>query len=195
MHNHKTHDIVLEGIGPGNTQIRLRPMMELDWDLLFKWNNDPEVLYYAEEDDISAYTLEGIKHLYRSVCEKATCFIIECDSKPIGECWLQEMNIDRVLEAFPELDILRIDLTIGEKSYWNKGIGTTVIQMLTEFGFQHEGADLIYEPGIADYNLRSIKAFQKAGFEIVSTTKQDPGRKAKILYDLVLTRDRFESDS
>jgi len=194
MNKLKTHVIVLESTGPKNTQIRLRPMTELDWDLLLSWNNDPEVLYYAEEDDISAYTLEEIKHLYCSVCEKAYCFIIEVNSIPIGECWLQEMNMERVLEVFPDLDVRRIDLAIGEKDYWNKGIGTTVIRMLTEYGFQRENVDLIYEPGIADYNLRSIKAFQKVGFDIVGMNQQEPGRKAKTLYDLALTRERFQAE-
>jgi len=63
--------------------------------------------------------------------------------------------------------------------------------MLTEFGFNQEEADLIYEPGIADYNLRSLRAFQKVGFEIIGTIEEERGRKAKFLYDLILTQDRF----
>jgi RimJ/RimL family protein N-acetyltransferase len=167
-------------------------MTEGDWDLLFKWNNDPEVLYYAEGDDIPSYTLEDIKHLYCSVCANAYCFIIEADGMPIGECWLQEMNLERVLEGYPNMDIRRIDLVIGEKDQWNKGIGTTVIKMLTGFGFAQENADLIYEPGIADYNLRSLKAFQKSGFEIIAVVEAEPGGKAQFLYDLVLTRESFQ---
>jgi RimJ/RimL family protein N-acetyltransferase len=113
---------------------------------------------------------------------------------PIGECWLQEMNIERVLESYPDMDVRRIDLAIGEKDHWNKGIGTTVIRMLTEFGFQQEEADLIYEPGIADYNPRSLRAFQKVGYEIVGVIEEEPGRKAKRLFDLILTRDRFRAE-
>ncbi len=192
MRSLKTHDIILEGISPRNSHIRLRPMTDEDWDLLLKWNNDPEVLYYAEGDDITSYTLEGIQDLYCSVCENAFCFIIEVDEIPIGECWLQEMNMERVLDAYPDMDVRRIDLAIGEKDYWNKGIGTTVIEMLTRFGFEQEKADLIYEPGIADYNLRSMKAFQKVGYEVVGVIEEKPGYKAKILYDLILTRDRFQ---
>jgi RimJ/RimL family protein N-acetyltransferase len=166
-------------------------MTDADWDLLFRWNNDPEVLYYAEGDDITSYTLEDIVGLYCSVCAKAYCFIIEADGLPIGECWLQEMNLERVLEKYPDLDVRRIDLAIGEKDLWNKGLGTTVIGMLTEFGFEQENVDLIYEPGIADYNPRSLKAFQKVGFEIVDVIEEEPGRKAKSLTDLVITRDSF----
>jgi aminoglycoside 6'-N-acetyltransferase len=188
----RTHKINLEGVSPRRTRIRLRPLTKNDWDLLFKWNNDPEVLYYAEEDDIPSYTLEGIKHLYCSVCANAYCFIIEADGMPIGECWLQEMNLERVLKGYPNMDIRRIDLAIGEKDQWNKGIGTTVIKMLTDYGFVQENADMIYEPGIADYNQRSLKAFQNAGFEITAMFEAEPGGKAQFLVDLVLTRDRFQ---
>lgn len=189
----KTHNVMLEAVSPKGVHIRLRPLTGEDWDLLLKWNNDPEVLYYAEEDDISGYTLEGVMNLYSSVCAQAYCFIIKADGTPIGECWLQEMNIDQVLAMYPGLDVRRIDLAIGEKGHWDKGIGTTVIRMLTGFGFNQEGADLIYEPGIADYNIRSLKAFQKVGYATVAEIPQEPGRKAKTLYDLMLTREQFRT--
>jgi len=36
-------------------------MTEGDWDLLLKWNNDPDVLYRAEEDDITSRTLHEVQ--------------------------------------------------------------------------------------------------------------------------------------
>ena len=187
----KPHQVILEGQTPQGRPIRLRPITEDDWDILLKWTNDPEVLYYAEGDDIAAYSLEGVQALYRSVCQNAICFIIEADGRPIGECWLQRMNIERVLKKYPTLDCRRIDLAIGDKQYWDQGIGTEVIRLLTEFGFLKEKADVIFEPGIADYNLRSLKAFQKVGYEIAGKIRQKAGRKARFEYDLVLTKERF----
>jgi RimJ/RimL family protein N-acetyltransferase len=189
-----THDIILEGRSPQGVHICLRPLTEDDWDLLFLWNNDPEVLYYAEEDDITSYTLEGIKTLYCSVCARAYCFIIEVDRVPIGEGWLQEMNLERVLETYPGLDVRRIDLAIFEKAYWGQGIGTTIIHLLAVFGFTQQNIDLIYEPGIADYNLRSLKAFQNVGFEITAKIPGEPGRKANALYELVLTKEKIYAE-
>jgi RimJ/RimL family protein N-acetyltransferase len=187
----RPHQVILEGQTPQGRPIRLRPMTEDDWDILLKWNNDLEVLYYAEGDDITAYSLEQVQALYRSVCQNAICFIIEAAGQPIGECWLQRMNIERVLQKYPKQDCRRIDLAIGDKQYWGQGIGTEVIRLLTEFGFLQEKADIIYEPGIADYNLRSLRAFQKAGYEIVGKVRQKPGQKANFEYDLVLTKDKF----
>lgn len=75
------------------------------------------------------------------------------------------MNIDHVLEKYPNKDLRRIDLVIGEKGLWGKGIGTRVIERLVKFGFENENADIIfYMP--SDYNPRSIKAAEKVGFSL-----------------------------
>ena len=50
------------------------------------------------------------------------------------------MNLQRILDQFPDKDCRRIDLMIGEKQLWGRGIGTEVIRMLTEFGFEKAAA-------------------------------------------------------
>lgn len=187
----KQHEITLAGKIPQGRNIKLRPMTENDWDILVKWNSDSEVLYYSEGDDVTAYTLEDVQGIYRSVSQNAFCFIIEIDSETIGECWLQNMNLERILQKYPDLDCRRIDLMIGEKQYWGQGIGTEIIRLLTEFGFLKETADIIFGCDIADYNIRSLRAFQKVGYEIVSKAKEIPGSKANYRYDVALTEEKF----
>ena len=173
------HHITLQ-----HERITLRPMTEDDWEVLLKWNSDSEVLYYAEGAEVKSYTLEQIQDIYRGVCENAFCFIIEFDGKPVGECWLQRMNLDRIIEKYPGIDCRRIDLMIGDKMLWGKGIGTQVIQLLTELGFEEEKADLIFGCDIADYNHASRRAFQKNGYQLDAIMPQPPGMKAKTSYDL-----------
>ncbi len=187
----KQHGVILEGETPQGRNIKLRPMTEDDWDVLSKWNSDPEVLYYSEGDDVTAYTLEDVQGIYRSVSQNAFCFIIEVDGKTVGECWLQKMNLERILQKYPDLDCRRIDIMIGEKKYWGRGIGTEAIRLLTEFGFRKEGTDMIFGCGIADYNIRSLRACQKTGYEVVSKLKQTPGGKANYIYDAALTKEKF----
>jgi RimJ/RimL family protein N-acetyltransferase len=167
-------------------------MTEADWSVLECWNSDPEVLYYAEGDDVSCWTPDEVRAIYRSVSQSAFCFIIEFDGTLVGECWLEEMNLDRVTRQYPGEDVRRIDLMVGEKSDWGRGIGTGVIRMLTEFGFEGQNADLIYIPGVADYNKGSLRAFQKAGYRTVATVEEKPGRKARHCYDLLMTREDFQ---
>lgn len=92
---------------------------------------------------------------------------------------------------YPGLDCRRIDLMIGEKEYWSRGIGTVAISLLTGYAFIDENADIIYNPDIADYNIRSLRAFQNAGYRIVGETAQVPGVKAQKTYDLALTREQY----
>jgi len=182
----RTHDITLE-----SGRIVLRPMTEDDWDLLLKWNSDPGVLHYSDGNDVSSYSLEEVQDIYRCVSRNAFCFIIELDGKPIGEGWLQRMNLDRILKEFPDQDLRRIDLMIGEKQFWGQGIGTEVIRLLTEFGFEHQHAEAIFGCGVGDYNPRSRRAFEKNGYTIWQVTREPDDPKAKESHDLILTKGAF----
>jgi RimJ/RimL family protein N-acetyltransferase len=175
----REHNITLQGEG-----LVLRPMTEADWDILLKWNSDPEVLYYSEGGNITSWSLEDIQDIYRGVSQNAFCFMIEVGGIPIGKCWLQRMNLDRILEKYPKADCRRIDLMIGEKSLWGQGLGTEAIRLLTELAFEREKADMVFGCDVADYNPASQKAFQKNGYQIDARIIQPAGDKAKECYDL-----------
>jgi RimJ/RimL family protein N-acetyltransferase len=177
------HTITLRG-----ERLTLRPLTEADWDTLLRWNNDPEVLYYAEGEDVEGYTLEEVQELYRTISRLAFCFMMEYDGRHIGECWLQRMNLARILEQYPGQDVRRIDLLIGEKSLWGRGLGTEAIRLLVTFAFAHENADAAFACDVADYNQGSLRAFEKAGFAICATHAQPPGQKARFKHDLILRR-------
>ena len=186
MERLKRHDITLR-----RGKITLRPMTEADWDLLLRWNNDPEVLYYSEGGDVSSRSLSEVQAIYRGMSRQGYSFIIERDGKPIGKCCFQRMNLERVITRYPGLDCWRMPIAIGEKRFWGRGIGTEVIRMLTAFGFETEGADMLFACDVSDTNPRSLKAFQRVGFEIDAEIEQPPGRKEHVVYDLVLTRERY----
>ena len=183
----RKHPITLK-----SEKVVLRPMTESDWDILLKWNSDAEVLYYSEGEDVQAYCLEEIQGIYRDVSQTAFCFIAEVNGCPVGEGWLQQMNLPRILQKYPDQDIRRIDLMIGEKDFWGRGIGTEMIRLQTEFAFEQEHADRIFGCSIADYNSRSLKAFQKVGYTIVDTLEEPAGRKAHFSYDVSLTHNQYK---
>jgi RimJ/RimL family protein N-acetyltransferase len=187
----RQHGVVLEGQTSRGVRIRLRPMAEDDWDLLLKWNNDPDVLYWAEGDDITSRTLHEVQDLYRTVSRTAFCFVIEVGDVPVGECWLQEMNVTRISERHPGLDCRRIDLMIGEKGLWGQGIGTEAIRLLTDFGFRQQSADALFGCFVSDNNPRSYRAFQRVGYQIIETRECDPGGKSRFEYTLRLTREAY----
>lgn len=191
MERLKTHDVVLEGRTQIGIPLKLRPMTEDDWHILEKWNTDPEILYFSEGDDVTCYTPPQVKEIYRGVCKTAFCFIIETEGQAIGECWLQRMNIEWILEKNPGKDCRRIDLVIGERDMWGKGIGTEVIRMLTDFGFEREKADMIFGCDIWDYNKASRRMTEKVGYELYRREKLEPGRKGEYEITMVLSKEKY----
>ncbi|MDE2867943.1 MAG: GNAT family N-acetyltransferase [Chloroflexota bacterium] len=175
----RTHDVTL-----CSGTVTLRPLTEDDWDLVVGWWNDPEIAYYADEDP-SEYTAEQVQEIVRGISRTAFCFVIEFEGRPVGECWLQQMNLERILRKNPGSDCRRIDLEI-EKAYWGRGIGTAAIRLLVEFGFESEGADAIFAMDVADDNPRSRRAFEKAGFELYAAVPQAANACTSVRHDLVL---------
>jgi len=171
----------------------LRPLTEYDWSALMGWNRDPEVLFYSEGDRVTARSLEEVQAIFRSVSQRAFTFLVSLNDRPIGDAWLQEMNLKRIRDRFaPGLDLRRIDLTIGDKSLWGHGLGTRVISLLTRLGFETERADAIFGCDIADYNPRSRRAFESNGYRLFHVVPGTPGAKASEVYDLALTRETYE---
>jgi aminoglycoside 6'-N-acetyltransferase len=121
----RTHDVTLVG-----QNFTLHPLTEADWDILLVWNNDREVLYYTEGDDVSGYDLLQVQKIYRTVSQTAYCFLAKVGDRPIGECWLQEMNLEQILREYPNKKCRRIDLMIGEMGYRGRGLGTQMIGLL-----------------------------------------------------------------
>ena len=155
----QTHDVVLRG-----GCVTLRPMTEDDWGLLLAWNNDPEVMEHVESDGFTPRSLSEIQSIYHWISTHAYCFIIEVDRRAVGECWLQRMNLRRIVDRHPGENLWRIDLMIGVKELWGRGYGSEAIRLLVEFGFGGVGADAIYGLVSAN-NTRSMRAFQKCGFK------------------------------
>ncbi len=179
----RRHDVTLRS-GP----VRLRPLTEGDWDLVVGWWNDPEIAYFADAEP-SKYTVRQVQEIVRGISRCAYCFVIEFEGRPVGECWLQEMNVQRILDRNPGLDCRRIPLEI-EKTYWGRGIGTAAIRLLVEFGFESECVDAIFAMDVADCNRRSRRAFEKAGFELYDTVPQPAGAGARDSHDLVIRAER-----
>lgn len=185
----KTHDITL--YGGNDIDIILRPLCDDHLPLLYKWNADPEVVYWSDTGNAEVFSEEDIRGIYGSVSENAFCFLAEADGKAIGDFWLQRMNVPEVSAKYPGLDLRRIEATIGEKSLWGKGIGTDILGMLIDFAFYGEHTDMLY-CFAADYNIRSQKTLLKHKFVLVA--EEDVGGesfRAKKEYHYCLTRQEF----
>ena len=188
----KSHDITLYG---GNEiGIILRPLCDEHLPLLYKWCADPEVLWWTEGGTADAglsYEADTVHDIYGGVSQNAFCFLIEADGVPIGECWLQKMNLPDVKDMYSQtLDVRRIDMSIGEKPYWGKGIGTQFIGMMVDFAFCGEHVDVLHCL-CEDYNIRSRRMWEKHGFTKVLEEPIPDSWKGKLQYHYRLTRREY----
>ena len=81
-------------------------------------------------------------------------------------------------------------MAIGEKSYWNRGIGTQFIGMLIDFAFRAEHVDVLH-CFCEDYNVRSRRMWEKHGFTRVLEEPLPQPQKGKWQYHYRLTRQEF----
>jgi len=173
----RTSNIVLR-----DDDLILRPLTEHDWPPLYRWNRDLEVLWFTDRA-AEPFSLSKTQEIYRTVSQQAHCFIIKCQGRAIGECWLQRMNMARILSTRPDEDCRRIDLAIGESRWRGRGLGTRVIGMLVRFAFE-DAADTVFGI-VGEHNRRSIRAFEKNGFREVH---REPDADGAFMIDLALSR-------
>ena len=185
----KTHDITLYG-SAGEYDIILRPLCDDHLPLLHKWNADPEILYWTEggEDIVRSYDADTVQAIFGGVSQNALCFLIEVNGESVGECWLQKMNLTALKLMYPEsVDVRRIDMSIGEKAYWNKGIGTALIRMFVDYAFNGEYIDILHCFN-EDYNPRARRVWEKNGFTLILSEELPQLQKGKLQHHYRLTR-------
>ena len=170
--------------------LELIPLLDEHLPLLYKWNNDPEVVYWADSGNFEVCTEEDVRGIYSYVSAKAFCFLMVYDGTPIGDCWVQEMNLDHIKEKHPSKKVYRIDMTIGEKDLWGKGIGSAAVKELCDFAFCELSADIMYLI-FCDYNERSRKTATKLGFIESCQKEVCDSDRAKLEYFYMMDRDRY----
>jgi len=185
----RKHNITLYG-KVKDFNIVLRPLEDRDLPLLYKWNADPEVVYWSDFGNVEVFSEKSVDGIYGRVSQNAYCFLAEVNGEPIGDFWLQHMNIPEILEKYVGLDVRRFEASIGEKSYWGQGIGTAITAMLMEFAFCTENVDVIYN-FTADYNIRSQRTLLRQGFQLCGEYDADEPLRGEKEYHYCLTRGEY----
>ena len=122
--------------------------LEKSWE----WLNDKEIKYLTCTPD---FTKEQQKEWFLSLKGKKDYFIkgVLCNNTPIGVAGLKNItDTDGEYWGY-----------IGEKEYWNKGIGKELINYISHYGYILNLKE-IYLKVIKD-NIRAIKLYQKMGFK------------------------------
>ncbi len=150
--------------------VRLRAITEKDLAKLIKWDEDEEISKWAGKK--FACKAEAIDwYIEKPPLDKRTLAIETLDGKLIGEveivniCWRLHTGELRVV--------------IGEKNYWNQGIGTDAVLAFAKWVFETYSIETIYLR-VDKRNHRARRCYAKAGFKAVGQVK--------------FSRDRNDSD-
>ncbi len=149
--------------------IAFRPLERGDFPLLQKWLAEPHVSMWWNDP----FDLASIEAKYEPRIdgrEPVYVFIILHDATPIG--WIQWYRWrdfpDHAAQLNAEPTDAGIDLALGEPTIIGRSLGPLAIQTFSAYIFTNTDATaIVTDPAAA--NLRSVHAFQKAGFTITQT--------------------------
>lgn len=141
--------------------VRLRAITENDLAKLIKWDEDKEISRWAGKkfacrDEARDWYLEN------PPLNKRTFAVDTLDGKLIGE--VEIVNISWRLHT-GELRVV-----IGEKSYWNQGIGTDAIFTFVKWVFETYSIETIYLR-VDKQNHRARRCYAKVGFQPVGQVR------------------------
>lgn len=141
----------------------LSPVSLDDAEKYTEWVNDLEigqfVLFSAAILDINSE-----REMLKKLMENSAVFaIVEKDTnKVIGNCGLHEINEIHRRAVF--------GIFVGEKTYWNQGIGAEATALILDYGFNILNLNNITLEVVA-YNHRAIRCYEKVGFKKVGARR------------------------
>ena len=140
-------------INSGN--MTLRPFRETDAPRLAELANNEKIGRNLRDGFPFPYTLEDAQRFIERFKQFNTYFAIEYLGEYVGNISLTPL--DNVYRKTAEIGYF-----LGEP-YWNKGIMTTAVNLITDFGFNQLGLARIHT-GVYEYNPASQKVLEKCGY-------------------------------
>jgi len=133
----------------------------------FRLTDKKRLVELGNNSNISDNLTDGFPHPYTD--EAAIKFINESlENDPIRRFAIEENGIYvGNIGLHPSEDIYRFNAEIGYfigEPYWNRGIATKAIKIISRYGFETMNLKRIYA-GVFDYNPSSSHVLEKCGFE------------------------------
>lgn len=176
-------------------RVRLRPVEKDDLPRYVKWFQDPQVregltifmpLSQGQEEKWFQNHLDGFP------ANRATQPLAIDTPADDGEGWVHIGSC-----GFHDIDWrarkAEFGIVIGDKAYWNKGLGTDAVRTLVRFGFDDLNLNRIWLR-VFDHNTRAIRTYEKVGFIKEGVWRQDVFKHGKY-HDTILMgilREEFE---
>ena len=146
--------------------VSLCPLERRHLEVTRAWANDPELMRLMDRSNLVSE--DEHEHWFASLAARSDCayFAIETneDARHVGNVWL--WNIDcRNRRA-------EVRIVIGSAPDQGVGAGTEAISLMCEYAFSHLELHRVYAYVLA-VNPRARRAFEKAGFILEGTLRED----------------------
>jgi RimJ/RimL family protein N-acetyltransferase len=161
------------------SKVYLRALEPEDAEKCFQWLSDPEIRIYIASGvypNTKQNSIQFIENVESSENDVAFAIITRENNEYIGNTGLHKIDF---VNSHAEFGIL-----IGNKNYWDKGIGTEVTKLLVDYGFGILNLNKIFLR-VYNNNSRGIKCYQKAGFSQEGILRQDRYYEGKY-YDTII---------
>jgi RimJ/RimL family protein N-acetyltransferase len=139
-------------------KVLIRPSEVSDSKISWKWRNNPEIWKYtgSSPDRIITPEIESqwIENVLKRKDEKRFAICIVETGEYIGNTQLTNITSESA----------QYHLFIGETSFWGKGIGKQVANLVLAYAFYTLGVKEVYSY-FNPNNFASIKACEKTGFK------------------------------
>jgi len=164
-----------------NDLIRIRDFAESDLPLMLKWLTDDRVLEYYEGRDVR-FTMDTLAAHFLAEIPDGFRMIIEYGDQPVGYAQAYQLR-EEMFEEYDYPDngkvVYAMDQFIGEPDYWNRGIGSSFLQMMASYLKTSKGAAcILLDPHKT--NCRAVRAYEKAGFRIIKSLPEHELHEGKM---------------
>ena len=139
-------------------KIILRKLKEEDLPVLAQLANNKKIWINVRDVLPQPYTLDDAIFFFNLIKDEQpqVSFAIEYDGTFCG-----------MIGLMPQTDVFRLTAEIGYwlgEPFWNKGIATKAVAIITEYGFNELDFIRIHT-GIFEYNIASMKVLEKNGYK------------------------------
>lgn len=137
----------------------LSPISMEDTERYTEWVNDMEIGQFMLFSS-TVYDLEKEREALQKLMKTTVSFaIVENETnKAVGNCGLFGISEVHRHAEFGNF--------IGDKTYWNQGIGTEATSLTLDYGFNVLNLKNIFLH-VVEYNRRAIRCYEKVGFKQV----------------------------
>jgi len=157
-------------------KVNLRTVTETDAPRYVKWFRDPEVTRYLIVRNV---TLQQEKKWIRENRKSRTDHVFAIETKDrvhIGGVGLHGDKGEKTATTF--------GIFIGEKEYWNQGLGSEATALILAYAFQKKKYHRV-TLDVYEFNKRGIRVYEKMGFVHEGIKRKAVKRNGKY-YDVII---------